>query len=127
MALSTTSKRKIEDTANDIADRIEALASTDASATPADIQAELDNLRRDLASLTKTVASFGSGKIREAGSVASQLGADAAETSTQYVEAARDTLVGVEQDLKAQVQAHPFQSLAIAAGIGYFFALLSRR
>ena len=55
------------------------------------------------------------------------MGADAAETSTQYVEAARDTLVGVEQDLRAQVQANPFQSLAIAAGVGYIFALLSRR
>ncbi|MBV2184647.1 MAG: DUF883 family protein [Rhizobium sp.] len=96
-------------------------------ASASDIQAELENLRRDIAALTQTVASFGTGKLKEAGNRASQLGAEAADASAQYVESARSTLISAEQDLEAHIRTKPLQSIAIAAGIGFLAALLSRR
>ena len=62
---------------------------------------------RQEAALTQTLASYGSGKIREAGDV-----------SREYVDTARDQLRNVEQDIEDYVHAKPFQSLAIAAGLG---------
>ncbi len=114
--IPSASKNKAESVANDVAAHIESKASTAGEASSDDVQADLEALRRDLASLTQTVASFGSGKIRQAG-----------ETSQQYMDAARDTFANAEQDLEAYVRARPMQSLAMAAGIGYVLALLSRR
>jgi ElaB/YqjD/DUF883 family membrane-anchored ribosome-binding protein len=114
--IPSASKTNIEDAANDLADRIEAKADAAAGATSDDVQADLEALRRDIAALTQTIASFGSGKIRQAG-----------ETSQQYVDSARESIANVEEDLEAYVHARPFQSLAIAAGVGYALALLTRR
>ncbi|MFN7012583.1 MAG: hypothetical protein ACK4PN_21420, partial [Allorhizobium sp.] len=69
------------------------------SASASDVQADLENLRRDIAALTQTVASFGTGKLKEASNRASQLGAEAADASAQYVESARNTVRSAEQDL----------------------------
>lgn len=114
--LSSASKNKIRETANDIAEGLEEKAGTVGGATTEDIQADLEALRRDIAALTQTVASFGSSKIRQAG-----------ETSQQYMDNARESIASVEEDLEAYVHARPFQSLAIAAGVGYVLALLTRR
>ncbi|MBW8319355.1 MAG: hypothetical protein K0M49_02925 [Arenimonas sp.] len=97
------------------------------SASAGDVQAELENLRRDIAALTQTVASFGTGKLKEASVRASQLGTEAADVSAQYVESARNSLRSAEQDLEAQIRAKPLQAVAIAAGVGFIAALLSRR
>ncbi len=116
----SASNNKIKGAADNVADRIDAAASASSSAnspaTGSDIQAELETLRSDIAALTQTVASFGSSKIRQAG-----------ETSQQYMDSARETLANAEEDLEAYVRAKPLQSLAMAAGVGYVLALLSRR
>ncbi|SIQ22697.1 Membrane-anchored ribosome-binding protein, inhibits growth in stationary phase, ElaB/YqjD/DUF883 family [Rhizobium sp. RU33A] len=114
--MPSASNNKVEDAANDLADRIEANAGTAGGATGSDVQADLEALRRDIAALTQTVASFGSSKIRQAG-----------ETSQQYVDSARESIANVEDELEAYVHQRPFQSLAIAAGVGYVLALLTRR
>jgi ElaB/YqjD/DUF883 family membrane-anchored ribosome-binding protein len=112
----SASKNDIEDKANELADRIEAKTDSVGGATGSDVQADLEALRRDIAALTQTVASFGSSKIRQAG-----------ETSQQYVDSARESIANVEDELEAYVHQRPFQSLAIAAGVGYVLALLTRR
>jgi ElaB/YqjD/DUF883 family membrane-anchored ribosome-binding protein len=124
----SASKNKAENMANDTASALGAgssasgtsstmgASSTDSGATTGDVQADLEALRRDIASLTQTVASFGSGKIRQA-----------SETSQQYMDSARERFMNAEEDIEAYVRAKPLQSLAMAAGIGYVLALLSRR
>ncbi|GEO86207.1 MULTISPECIES: DUF883 family protein [Alphaproteobacteria] len=97
------------------------------SASAGDVQAELENLRRDIAALTQTLASFGSGKIKEAGMRASEIGAEAADASVQYAENARSSFLSAEQDLEAHIRNKPLQAIAIAAGVGFLAALLSRR
>lgn len=117
----SASKNKAETVANDTTSGLGASstvggASSAGNATTGDVQADLEALRRDLASLTQTVASFGSGKIRQAG-----------ETSQQYMDTARERFMNAEEDIEAYVRAKPLQSLAMAAGVGYVLALLSRR
>jgi ElaB/YqjD/DUF883 family membrane-anchored ribosome-binding protein len=97
------------------------------SASASDVQADLENLRRDIAALTQTVASFSTGKLKEASNRASQLGAEAADASAQYVESARNTVRSAEQDLEAHIRNKPLQAIAIAAGVGFLAALLTRR
>ncbi len=109
------------------ADKLIDEAEVATSASAGDVQAELENLRRDIAALTQTVASFGTGKLKEASIRASQLGSEAADVSAQNVESARDSLRSAEQDLQAQIRAKPLQAVAIAAGVGFLAALLSRR
>jgi ElaB/YqjD/DUF883 family membrane-anchored ribosome-binding protein len=41
--------------------------------------------------------------------------------------AARAQAASIERDLERQIRTKPMQSVAIAAGIGFLFALLSRR
>ncbi|NML76504.1 DUF883 family protein [Rhizobium sp. S-51] len=109
--------------ADSLVDEVEASSSASAS----DVQAELENLRRDVAALTQALASFGNGKLKEAGNRATQLGADVADVSAQYVESARSSLATAEQDLEAHIRSRPLQSIAVAAGIGFLAAVLSRR
>lgn len=111
-----TAESEIKSVAEDAANRIDSTIAAETSASSDDIQAELETLRRDIAALTQTVASYGSGKIRQAG-----------DASREYVDSAREQLQNIEQDIEAYVHAKPFQSLAIAAGVGYVLALLSRR
>lgn len=117
----------IADKAKAKADSLIDEADNATSASAGDVQAELENLRRDIAALTQAVASFGTGKFKEASNRASQLGAEAADASVQYVESARSTLVSAEQDLEAQIRNKPLQAIAIAAGVGFVAALLTRR
>jgi ElaB/YqjD/DUF883 family membrane-anchored ribosome-binding protein len=91
-------------------------SSTAGAASTGDVQADLEALRRDIASLTQTVASFGGSKIRQA-----------SETSQEYMDSARERLMNAEEDIEAYVRSRPLQSLAMAAGVGYVLALLSRR
>lgn len=119
----SASKNKAENVANDTTSSVGAGSSSKMagagsadSATTGDMQADLEALRRDIAALTQTVAAFGTGKIRQAG-----------ETSQQYMDTARERFMNAEEDIEAYVRAKPLQSLAMAAGIGYVLALLSRR
>lgn len=121
----SASNNKAEKVANDTKSGIGAgsagsttggASTTGSSATGGDVQADLEALRRDIAALTQTVAAFGSGKIREAG-----------ETSQEYMDTARERFMNAEEDIEAYVRSRPLQSLAMAAGVGYVLALLSRR
>ena len=96
-------------------------------ASTRDVQAELENLRRDIAALTQALTALGNDKLQEAGSRASKLGADVAEASTQAFRSARSSAVSAEHDLEAQIRSHPLQAIGIAAGIGFLAALLTRR
>jgi len=43
------------------------------------------------------------------------------------VEAAREQAMSYERDLERQIRTNPIQSVAIAAGVGFLFALMTRR
>ncbi len=98
-----------------------------ASASTKDIEVQLQQLREDIASLAKTVAAVGNEKASEVKGKAKRAANEAADASYQVVEAAREQALSWERDLERQIRMNPIQSVAIAAGVGFVFALLSRR
>jgi len=97
------------------------------AATTSDIEAQLQQLREDISSLAKTVGAVGSSTASEVKGKARRAASDATDASMQMVEAAREQAISFERDLEARIRKTPIQSIAIAAGVGFVFALLSRR
>jgi ElaB/YqjD/DUF883 family membrane-anchored ribosome-binding protein len=100
--------------------------STSAASTK-DIELQLEQLREDIAALAKTVAAVGNEKASEVKGKARRAAAEATDASYQIAEAAKNQAISWERDLEDQIRANPIQSVAIAAGVGFLFALLSRR
>lgn len=95
--------------------------------SPEDMEAEIARLREDIAKLTAQLQAAGEHSM----SAARRAASEGAEQLRVRGEAAVGALKANADDLEAQiteaVREKPITSLAIAAGLGYFFALLSRR
>ncbi len=109
-------------------------AKDDAKTIPADLEAELAQLREDVARLTDQLSKTGEqlGRTGEHTlSAAKRAASHGAEQLRVKGEEAMDALKSnagdVERQIADAVREKPITSLAIAAGIGFFFALLSRR
>ena len=92
-----------------------------------DYEAEIRQLKADIAKLTKQAAITGERGI----GTAKRAAAEGVEQLRAQGEAALGSLRGSAQDIEAQVVASvrekPVTSLAIAAGVGFLFAVLARR
>ncbi len=93
----------------------------------ADLEADIRQLKADIDMLTKQLAKTGEhgyGTARRAAAMgAEQLRAQGEAKLEELRASAKD----IEEQILATVREKPVTSLAIAAGIGYLFALLARR
>ncbi|OBQ66419.1 DUF883 family protein [Mesorhizobium erdmanii] len=92
-----------------------------------DLEADIRQLKADIDKLTKQLAKTGEhgyGTARRAAT-------EGVEQLRAQGEAAFDSLRGSAKDIEAQLLANvrekPVTSLAIAAGVGFLFALIARR
>lgn len=92
-----------------------------------DVEAQIDQIRQDIASLTKTVAAYGSGKAGKFVGQAEKASADLAKVSQSALKTVRDEMISAEKGLETHVRNKPIQSIGIAAGIGFLIALMARR
>lgn len=97
------------------------------SRSNSDLEADIKQLKADIEKLTKQLAKTGEhgyGTARRAAT-------EGVEQLRAQGEAAFDNLRGSAKDIEAQmlasVREKPVTSLAIAAGVGFLFALLARR
>jgi len=97
------------------------------SRTNTDLEADIKQLKADIEKLTKQLAKTGEhgyGTARRAAT-------EGVEQLRAQGEAAFDNLRSNAKDIEAQMMASvrekPVTSLAIAAGVGFLFALLARR
>jgi len=92
-----------------------------------DLEADIKQLKGELEKLAKQMAATGEhgyGTARRAAAVgAEQLRAQGEAKLEELRASARD----IEEQILATVREKPVTSLAIAAGVGYLFALLARR
>ena len=92
-----------------------------------DLEADIKQLKADLEKLAKQMATTGEhgyGTARRAAAMgAEQLRAQGEAKLEELRASAKD----IEEQILATVREKPVTSLAIAAGIGYFLAMLSRR
>lgn len=103
------------------------MANDSEPATTADLERQLEQIRKDIASLTETLTSIAAGKAEAVKAQALRAGNEAVEASTNVIEAARDQVGAAQADLEQRIRAKPLQALGIAAGIGFFLAILTRR
>ena len=94
----------------------ESQSNENADRTAQDLEAEISRLRSDLASLTKQIGAAGSQSYDTAKAVAQQ-GVDRLRTNAQ----------DLEEQVVSRVHEKPLTALAVAAAVGYFFALINRR
>lgn len=92
-----------------------------------DLEIQIQQLREDVTALARSVAAVGNEKAGAMRGKARRAAHDAADASMQMVEAARDQAASLERDLERQIRANPIQAVAIAAGVGFLFALMTRR
>lgn len=92
-----------------------------------DLEADIRQLKADIEKLTKQLAKTG----EHGYGTARRAAAEGVEQLRAQGEAAFDSLRGNARDLEAQmvasVREKPVTSLAIAAGVGFLFALIARR
>lgn len=92
-----------------------------------DLEADVRQLKADLEKLTKQLAATG----QQGYGTARRAASEGVEQLRVQGEAAMESLKSNARDLEEQVLANvrekPVTSLAIAAGVGFLFALLSRR
>ena len=95
--------------------------------TVSDLEADIRQLREDLAKLSEQLAKTGQHSL----GAAKRAATEGVEQLKVQGEAAIDKLRGqaheLEDELVAHVREKPLTSLAIAAGVGYLLAVLSRR
>jgi ElaB/YqjD/DUF883 family membrane-anchored ribosome-binding protein len=92
-----------------------------------DLEADIRQLKADLEKLAKQFATTGEHSYGTAKRVAAE-GADQIRAQSEAaLESLRTNAKDIEAQLMTSVREKPVTSLAIAAGIGFLFALLARR
>ena len=98
-----------------------------AAPTPEDLAAEIEQLKADIAKLAEQLQETG----QHSYSAARRAAAEGVDQLKAQGEAAMESLRASANDFERQisdsVREKPMTSLAIAAGVGYLFALLARR
>ena len=106
---------------------IEDLVANSKTADVGDIEAQLEQIREDIALLVKLVTEVITAKAESYKLRAKRATNDAAEASFSMIDTARDEVLSMERDLENKIRDKPLQSVAIAAGVGFITAFLARR
>ncbi len=92
-----------------------------------DLQAQVEQLKKDIASIAGTLADLGSQKVRAARKNARQTYRSARLQGQDVVDDLRGKAEDFEEQICATVRERPLTSLATAVGVGYLLALFTRR
>ncbi|KAB0536879.1 DUF883 family protein [Pseudochrobactrum saccharolyticum] len=93
----------------------------------AELQAQIAQLKEDIASIAATLTEMGSRKINQARQDASDAYQDIYEQGEDALSSLKDSACSLEQQVTDYVQERPVTSIALAAAFGYLFAALTRR
>ncbi|TKT75310.1 DUF883 family protein [Aquamicrobium sp. LC103] len=95
--------------------------------TQEDLEADIARLRADVAQLAKQLAATGEHSVAAARKAASEGAEQLRVKGEAAMEAVRSNANDIEKQVTDAVREKPITALAVAAGIGFFFALLTRR
>ncbi|MEJ5082756.1 MULTISPECIES: DNA gyrase subunit B [unclassified Ochrobactrum] len=95
--------------------------------TTEDLQAQVEQLKEDIAAIAATLTSLGSQTVRDAKRTAKDTYRSAYVQGEDVVDDLKNKAQDVEAQLTETIRARPIASLATAVGVGYLLALLSRR
>ena len=92
-----------------------------------EIQAEMAEIKSDLAALTKSLAKYGKARVDGLQDRAADWSDDLLDDSRQAVKKLRKQVSRLEKDMEAKVREHPLQWFLGALGLGLVVAMLVRR
>lgn len=95
--------------------------------SPQDLEDEIEQLKAEIAKLAKQVQTVGEKSYGTARRAATEGVSQLRAQGEAAIENLRGNASDMEAQLTATVREKPVTSLAIAAGVGFLFALLSRR
>jgi ElaB/YqjD/DUF883 family membrane-anchored ribosome-binding protein len=96
-------------------------------ATPDDIEAQVTQIRDDIATLTRLLGELAGAKVDEARGLALDEAEAAIGHARTRAEAVRDRAAGAAHSIEAYIEEKPVQSAMIALAAGLFIGLLTRR
>jgi ElaB/YqjD/DUF883 family membrane-anchored ribosome-binding protein len=92
-----------------------------------ELQAQIAQLKEDIAAIAATLSDIGADKISEARHTASDKYQDLYDQGEDAVNTLKNHAQSVEQQITEYVQVRPITSLALAVAFGYLFSALTRR
>jgi ElaB/YqjD/DUF883 family membrane-anchored ribosome-binding protein len=92
-----------------------------------DMEADIRQLRADIAKLTEQLATTGEHSYGAARRAAKEGVEQLREQGEAAIEGLRSNAKDIEEQVLATVREKPITSLAVAAGVGFLLALMSRR
>jgi ElaB/YqjD/DUF883 family membrane-anchored ribosome-binding protein len=100
----------------------EAGAAGGPRAADAELEAQVSNLRADVAGIADALKALAAERADGARRQAYALRDDVRERGEQYVKQAQDAVADLEEQVAEQVRAEPIKAVIIAAAIGYLYA-----
>ena len=92
-----------------------------------EMRQRIDDLKAEIAAISRTLSALGGQKVDDYRESAERLAADAVSASMKAFDTARAEAVSMEESFERQVREHPLRAIGIAAGVGFLFALMTRR
>lgn len=92
-----------------------------------EMRQRIDDLKDEIASISRTLSALGGQKVDDYRDAVEKLTSDAVSASLRAFDTARSEALSMEQGFERQVREHPLRALGVAAGIGFLFALMTRR
>ncbi len=105
----------------------QAAKTTNTTDDVTELKAEIARLRKEISDLAKHVSEVGDLSAKAARKAATSKAEELKAKGEETYDELRATALGYEKQLTDAVHEKPLTSLAMAAGVGYFLALLSRR
>jgi ElaB/YqjD/DUF883 family membrane-anchored ribosome-binding protein len=92
-----------------------------------EMRQRIDDLKEEIASISRTLSALGGQKVDDYRDTMERLTSDAVAASFKAFDSARSEAISLEEGFERQIREHPLRAIGIAAGIGFLFALMSRR
>ena len=105
----------------------DAKASANEALSQLELEQRIDDLKNEIASISRTLAAIGGHKVEDYRAGMERLAGDAVSASLNAFDTARAEAMSLEESFEEHIRAHPMRAIGIAAGIGFLFALMSRR
>lgn len=93
----------------------------------AEIRTEMEELRRDIAALSKSARGYGKVRVTDMQDRAAEMSEEVLKDSRRALKKLGKQVASLEQDMEVKVREHPLQWFLGALGIGLVFAMLVRR
>ncbi|MCD2173392.1 DUF883 family protein [Rhizobium sp. C4] len=102
-------------------------AGKEARENASDLETRVEQLTAQLAELAKSVSGYGNGTMETIANEARRVKDDVTDRSLALASAAKDTVIAAESDMEQRIRENPLTAIAVAAGIGFLAAILTRR